>query len=711
MPPRLINTQSTLAATLLATTLAATNLASGQVSTESDLLGDIPLVNAVSGFAQRLEQAPASVTIIDRALIELSGAQNFVDIFRLVPGFQSYHVSHNRYGISYHGIGREFANQMEVMVDGRSVYETIFSTVNWGTLGIELADIDHIEIVRGSNAPMQGSNAFMGSVNIVTRRPVQDSGLSLRSTVGDLGTRNASLRYNDNLGAMDYRLSLGYQRSTGFPAVPEEGFLDDSRELFHGNARGTYTPTLQDTVEVHLGFAQDRAAWYEGSEPVPMSQAEFTSHFQSASWTRSLEADGEIEVRAYHNHLKARNFVPLGPFYPFLGLDRATANFLTAVTPTPQPIIDLVAGMTGLDDTNALALIGALNMEVSSGFGNLVSERYDLELKHSVTLSDGLRGAWGLGARRDGFEAAHPFGFNADVAENYWRAFAHGEWQATTWLTLNAGAMVEDTFVGTLFSPRVSANVALAPRHFLRFGYARGNRAPSLVEANEASIASVNGLVFDILRLSHPDLHEETLESFEIAYLFSGADPRWSFDLRLFDEKVSDVIDDIREPTTPPVSLFDKNLRRFENNGYWRFRGAEIQLNRQLTDSTFARLHYTNTDMDSRMLRERLPAPVWMDRDDRMARHSAGLLIGQQLSASWSLSLMTYHQSELRWEDGSATDSFTRVDAQLAWRFQVGPNDGTVKLVAQNLGSNYAEFDPTNQFETRIFLSAEVNLP
>ncbi|MDY0070176.1 MAG: TonB-dependent receptor [Porticoccaceae bacterium] len=710
MPPRSTTARTNLAASMLLAAATGPTLAA-EISTEGDLLADIPLVNAVSGFAQRPEQAPASVTIIDRALIELSGAQNFVDIFRLVPGFQSYHVSHNRYGISYHGIGREFANQMEVMVDGRSVYETIFSTVNWGTLGIELADIDHIEIVRGSNAPMQGSNAFMGSVNIVTRKPVQDSGLSLRSTLGDLGTRNASLRYNDSLGAVDYRLSLGYQHSDGFPAVPEEGFLGDGRELFHGNARGTYTPTLQDTVEVQLGFAQDRADWYEGSEPVPMSQSEFTSHFQAVNWTRSLASGSEVEVKAYHNRLKARNFVPLGPFYPFLGLDKATADFLTAVKPTPQPIIDLVRGMTGLDAGNALALIGALNMEVSSGFGNLLSERHDVEFKHSLEPSERLRAAWGLGARRDGFEAAHPFGFNADVRENYWRAFAHGEWQASGWLTLNAGAMVEDTFVGTLVSPRVSANVALDPRHFLRVGYARGNRAPSLVEANEASIASVNGLVFDILRLSDPNLHEERLESFEIAYLFRGADPGLNFDLRLFDEKVSDVIDDLREPTTPPVSLFDSNLRRFENNGYWRFRGAELQLDSQLTDSTFARLHYTNTDMDSRMLRERLPAPVWMTRDDRMARHSAGLLLGQRLSESWTLSLLTYHQSALRWEDGSDTDSFTRVDAQLAWRFSAGHSDGVVKLVAQNLGSNYAEFDPTNQFETRVFLSAEVNLP
>ncbi|KJS09385.1 MAG: hypothetical protein VR73_02820 [Gammaproteobacteria bacterium BRH_c0] len=678
--------------------------------TESDLLGDIPSVSAVSGFEQRLELAPASVTIIDRELIAMSGAQNFVDIFRLVPGFQSYHVNNNRYGISYHGIGREFPNQMEVMVDGRSVYVSIFSTVNWGTLGIELADIDHIEIIRGSNAAAQGSNAFMGSVNIVTRKPVQDSGLTLRSTLGDLHTRNASLSYSDRIGAMDYRASLGYQHNNGFPAVPE-GPIEDGRELFNGNVSSTYTPNLRDTLQLHLGYARDRLGWGDGSSPEDYSPSLFSSHFQSASWTRSLDRNNELELRLYHNHFQARNFVPLGPFYTQLGLDAATAAFLTAVTPTPQPVINLVSAMTGLGSSDALALIGALNLEVSSGFGNMKSERYDAELKHSFTLTPTLRGAWGVGSRHESFSAAHPYGFNADVDEDYQRLFAHSEWQVTGWLTLNGGAMVEKTFVGTLTSPRVSANIALNPRHFLRFGYARGNRAPSLLEANENSIASVNGLIFDILRRSDPNLQEEKLESFEVAYLFRAADPDLNFDLRLFDEKVTDVIDDLREPNVPPTSLFDSELRRFENNGYWHFSGAEFQLNARLSASTFVRLHYTNTDMDSRQLRSRLPVPVVMDRDDRMARHNAGLLIGQRLDEAWSVSLFTYYQSGLRWEDGKDTESFTRVDAQLAYDFSVANSAGRVKLVAQNIGSNYAEFSPQNQFETRLFLVAEITFP
>src|SRR5690606_5895177 len=129
----------------------------------------------------------------------------------------------------------------------------------------------------------------------------------------------------------------------------------------------------------------------------------------------SLDRNNELELRLYHNHFQARNFVPLGPFYTQLGLDAATAAFLTAVTPTPQPVINLVSAMTGLGSSDALALIGAVNLEVSSCFGNMKSERYDAELKHIFTLTPPLRGAWGVGSRHESFSAAHPYGFNADA--------------------------------------------------------------------------------------------------------------------------------------------------------------------------------------------------------------------------------------------------------------------------------------------------------
>lgn len=71
---------------------------------------------------QSMSRVPASVSIIDREMIDASGAITWVDVFRLAPGFQAYYINGNRYGIGYHGFGDQFPNHMEVMVDGRSIY-------------------------------------------------------------------------------------------------------------------------------------------------------------------------------------------------------------------------------------------------------------------------------------------------------------------------------------------------------------------------------------------------------------------------------------------------------------------------------------------------------------------------------------------------------------------------------------------------------------
>ena len=112
---------------------------------------------------------PAAVTIIDRRTIEASAAVDVVDLFRLVPGFRAYYINANYPGVTYHALGDSNPRRLEVKVDGRSVYESIFSSVQWTTFGVELEDIDYIEVVRGANAPADGSNAFLASINIVTR--------------------------------------------------------------------------------------------------------------------------------------------------------------------------------------------------------------------------------------------------------------------------------------------------------------------------------------------------------------------------------------------------------------------------------------------------------------------------------------------------------------------------------------------------------------
>lgn len=696
---------------ILAIFLSPSTLAAPSHFTEEDLLQDIAVVSAVSSFEQRLEQAPASVTIISRDLIEKSGAQSFVDIFRLVPGFQAYQVNNNRFGISYHGIGREFPNQMEVMVDGRSVYETLFSTISWGTLGIELTDIDYIEVVRGSNAAAQGSNAFMGSINIVTRKPVQDGGLGLYATVGDLQTRNTHLRYSDTLGLLDYRLTLGYQRNNGFPATPE-GPLEDGRELSHANFRGTYTPTVQDTLEFYLGHAHDRLGWGDADHPDEFSLAHSSYNFQSLKWLHNGADSNDYQLHAYHNSFRTRNYVEIGVLYNLLGVDKPTADFIGSLDPIPSQIVGLFSQMTGLSAETTTALLEQLHTTVLGGFGDLESERFDLEFSHHFRLSDTLRGTWGAGARYDSFSSYHPQSFTADVDETSFRLYNHNEWRVHERLIVNAGAMAEDTYVGTLVSPRFSLNFLLSPQQTVRVGYARGNRAPSLLEANEDNFNHVGGVVYDILRVADSELMEEKLESFEIAYLHQSALPGLSYDLRFFREKVTEVIDEITDFTPPEVAaLGDKKLKRVRNGGYWRISGAEFQLNYHLTESTFLRAHYTYADLVARQLPDLIPGAWYLPKDNRMATHSGGLLISQRLDEHWLLSASAYHQSGLRFEDGDDISAYTRIDAQVSYYFNLGRSRGSISLVAQNLGNDYAEFNDNNIFETRFFLTANLAFP
>ena len=679
--------------------------------TERDLLADIPVVSAASRFEQRLDRSPASVTIIDRELIELSGAQTFVDLFRLVPGFQSYQVSGNRYGISYHGIGREFPNQIEVMVDGRSVYEAIFSSVSWGTLGVELNDIDHIEVVRGSNAAAQGSNAFLGSINIVTRKPVQDSGLALGTTLGDWQTRKGWLRYNDSLGALDYRISLGYDTNEGFPAVAG-GELKDGRELSHGDFSATYTPSLIDTLEFSAGYAHDQTGWGDADHPGEFLNAHAFSHFQSLVWKRSADSANDYELHLYHNRFKIVNQELFGYFSDFLGIDRATADFLTALNPTPAPLVDQVAAEIGVDGTTAQLLINELNTQVYRGFGRMFSERYDAQFQHTFRVSKTLRGTWGIGFRNESLDAFHPQSVDIDEDTLISRFFAHGEWQASQQLTLNAGTMVEDTRQEVLVSPRLSANYQFLPNQTLRLAYVRGNRAPSLLEANERLDNHVGNLVVDVIRQSDPYIQEEKLDTFELGYLVQLNDPAVTMDVRIFRENLSDTIDDEYAYNSPQDARFgDLLYKKMTNRGSWNMVGAEFQLNYRPTANSLIRIHYANLDLDTTASINLDTGLVEGTKGNRMATHSGGLLMAHRFKNAWTLSTTAYHQTEVKWEDGDTIDNFTRVDAQLMYDFQWGKNRGNIRFIVQNVGSTYAEFNDNNHFETRYFVSAQLEFP
>ncbi|MDP3637586.1 MAG: Plug domain-containing protein, partial [Azonexus sp.] len=132
--------------TLAAIALLAFN---GAAADEADFyFAELPVVATASRLPQRLDKAPASVTVIDQAMIKASGARNLNDVFRLVPGFQTFPANTDPARVAYHGLNdEEFSPRVQVLVDGRSMYSPVFANgVNWSLMPVAMSDIERIEV-------------------------------------------------------------------------------------------------------------------------------------------------------------------------------------------------------------------------------------------------------------------------------------------------------------------------------------------------------------------------------------------------------------------------------------------------------------------------------------------------------------------------------------------------------------------------------------
>ena len=78
--------------------------------------------------------------------------------------------------VSVRGFNGLFSNKLLVLVDGRSVYNPLFSGVHLGRADLVLDDIDRIEVIRGPGAALWGANAMNGVINIITGTAAETQG-------------------------------------------------------------------------------------------------------------------------------------------------------------------------------------------------------------------------------------------------------------------------------------------------------------------------------------------------------------------------------------------------------------------------------------------------------------------------------------------------------------------------------------------------------
>jgi iron complex outermembrane receptor protein len=656
------------------------------VVTEDDLLTDIHMVSSVTHMNQTLDKTPAAVTIIDRRTIEASAAVEILDLFRLVPGFRAYFINANAPGVSYHVLGDENPRRLEVKIDGRSVYESIFSAVEWTTLGVTLDDIDYIEVVRGGNAPADGSNAFLASINIVTRSPLQESGWKFQSQIGNDSIRNGTISYSGQLGPIQHRTVLSHRSNEGFSDFAgdyagsfREIALDDSSDTTTFGFRGLWTPSARDSIELQFGVNDSEVGI--GERDYITRQIDY--QYQHLNWTR-INSDGSTyELISYHNKFDVTD-------------DQDALTFYQALNLVPEG--PLKEALSQLPDKLII-----------EPFHKAISERWDTELRATFDHRHNVRAAYGAAIRRDRVSSNSFFDMADYAAENSYRGSANFEWHVSDRLTANSGVIVEYRDDGDqVQSYRVASNYQMADGHTLRLAFNRGYRAPTLLESHQATFIRYDeNLVLDAVVASDTDIDAEKLTSSELGYAGSFFDDHLHFDMRLFSEKMSDVISE-RRIAYPDV---DGQLNIRDNTDSIEAWGMEWQAQYRPSSQFLVHANYSFVDLKHRALYRSTPTEVIRDLSGVNPRNLGSLLVNYVTRNDISLSAMLSYQSKIRHFSGNNDEGFKRLDIKAAKKWRLAGSDVEVALTIQNLGSDYREYYFFNQFSTRYVLGVNIGFP
>jgi iron complex outermembrane receptor protein len=186
--------RASLAIAILAACSAA-NHAAGDTLEEMSLEDLVKAdITSVARKSQSLADVPAAAFVITAEDIRRSGAQALPDVLRMAPGIQVAQIDNGRYAVTARSFNGRFANKLQVLVDGRSLYHPLFAGVTWELDPVPLEDIERIEIIRGAGAVMWGANAVNGVINIITRHTRNQTGAAVSVTAGSQGTADLYAR-------------------------------------------------------------------------------------------------------------------------------------------------------------------------------------------------------------------------------------------------------------------------------------------------------------------------------------------------------------------------------------------------------------------------------------------------------------------------------------------------------------------------------------
>lgn len=172
------------------------------------------LVITATRVATPRARVASSMTVISAADIARRQALDLADVLDPVPGLRLVQLGGRGHQTSIFSRGTN-SNHTLVLVDGIEVADPSAPNRAFDISHFMADDIERVEVVRGSQSTLYGSDAIGAVINIITKRGSGPAHGTARLEGGSFGTFRARAGVSGAAGALDYAVSAGYFETGG----------------------------------------------------------------------------------------------------------------------------------------------------------------------------------------------------------------------------------------------------------------------------------------------------------------------------------------------------------------------------------------------------------------------------------------------------------------------------------------------------------------
>lgn len=196
-------------------------------------------------------QLANSISVIDSEQISNSNANNVFDVLKNEPG-----ISFTRQGgngtLSNIYIRGANSSHTLVLIDGVEVNLTNDPSGVYDFSAMPVDNIERIEVLRGPQSTLYGSDALAGVINIITKKGSGTPKFSLQTDGGSYNTYKTMLGVNGSIKSFNYSAALSRTGSDGFSAASEKYGNTEKDGYTFNNFNSLLGYNLSDNTEINL---------------------------------------------------------------------------------------------------------------------------------------------------------------------------------------------------------------------------------------------------------------------------------------------------------------------------------------------------------------------------------------------------------------------------------------------------------------------------